>query len=217
MAVKRQTPYIWVTWLTRLLVGEECCEWAAWFKAQHEGSSFAKVPKSIDLTAWQMEHTALLREVRSQLETEGKVVFTEGQNSFVLRGNSASLGGKPDLIATAGNKGLIIDTKTGKHSPSHHIQVMVYMYAVPRVLHQFKGINFDGRVIYKDKTIEIPGSAIDKKFVENLSGLIKRLSSPVPAVKVANPVECGFCEITKADCPQRAAGEVIQTADTLDF
>jgi len=155
MAVKRQSPYIWVTWLTRLLVGEECCEWAAWFKAQHEGSSYAKMPNSLNLPVWQMEHTTLIREIRSKLEAEGKAVFTEGQNSFVLRGNSASLGGKPDLIATADGKGLIIDAKTGKHSPAHHIQVMVYMYAVPRVLRQYKGIEFDGRVVYKDKVIDI--------------------------------------------------------------
>jgi len=217
MPVKRQTPYIWVTWLTRLLVGEHCCEWGAWFKTQHEGSSWAKIPQSFDLTRWQVEHTNLVRELRAQLLAEGKVVFIEGQNSFVLRGNSASIGGKPDLIATAGGKGLILDAKTGKHSPAHHVQVMVYMYAVPRVLQQFKGINFDGRVVYKDKVVDIPGSAIDEKFIENLSGLVKRLSSPHPAVKVPNTVECGFCEITKADCPERAADDIMPTGDTLDF
>ena len=39
--------YIWVTWLTILLVGENCCEWAAWFHAQHEGWSLTKVPNLI--------------------------------------------------------------------------------------------------------------------------------------------------------------------------
>jgi hypothetical protein len=217
MAVKRQSPYIWVTWLSRLLVGEECCEWAAWFKAQHEGSSYAKMPNSLNMPVWQMEHTSLINEIRARLEAEGNTVFTEGQNSFVLRGQSAALGGKPDLIATVNGKGLIIDAKTGKHSPAHHIQVMVYMYAAPRVLRQFKGIEFDGQVIYKDKKIDIPASAIDQKFIENLSNLIKRLSSPHPPHKVANPVECGFCEITKADCPERVAGEETQQATTADF
>ena len=28
---RRDEPYIWVTWLTRLLVGENSCEWAVWF------------------------------------------------------------------------------------------------------------------------------------------------------------------------------------------
>jgi hypothetical protein len=217
MAIKRQTPYIWVTWLTRLLVGEHSCEWSAWFKAQHEGSSWEKVPQSFDMTAWQVDHTALLREVREQLQTEGKTVYTEGQNSFHLRGNTATLGGKPDLIATSHGEGIIIDVKTGKHSPAHHVQVMVYMYAVPLVLRHFKGIEFTGRVIYRDKVVDIPASAIDAPFVDNLSSLVKRLSSPTPAIKVPNAVECGFCEITKTDCPERVAGDSMQTGDTSDF
>jgi len=217
MAIKRKSPYIWVTWLTRLLVGEHNCEWCAWFKTHHESNSWEKVPRSYDHTMWQMEHTKLLREIRTQLESEGKIVFIEGQNSFVLRGSSASLGGKPDIIATSGDKGLIIDVKTGKHSPAHHVQVMVYMYAVPRVLQQFKGITFDGRVVYKDKVIDIPSTAVDEKFVENLSGLIKRLSSPNPAIKVPNVVECSFCDITSADCPERMAGDIIQSGESLDF
>ena len=217
MPVKRQSPYIWVTWLTRLLVGEECCEWAAWFKAHHEGDSYKKMPNSLDLPTWQIDHTNLVREIRVGLEAEGQTVFQEGQNSFVLRGNSASLGGKPDIIAISGTKGLIIDAKTGKHSPAHHIQVMVYMYAVPRVLRQFKGIEFNGRVVYKDKIISIPASSIDKKFIENLSAQIVRLSSTKPPPRIANPVECGFCEITKADCPERVESETTQQGITSDF
>jgi len=217
MPVKRQSPYIYVTWLTRLLVGEQSCEWCAWFKTQHESSSWSKIPKQFDVTTWQVEHTNLVRKIRAELEAGGRTVFTENQNSFVLRGTTAALGGKPDLIAVSGNEGLIIDAKTGKPSPAHHIQVMVYMYAVPRVLKQYRGLNFEGKVVYTDHEVPIPISAIDVKFVENLSSLIKRLSSPTPARKVPNAVECGFCEITATDCPERAADAVTPTGDTGDF
>ena len=37
-------PYVWVTWLSELLVGENPCEWGSWFKAQHDGSSWDKIP-----------------------------------------------------------------------------------------------------------------------------------------------------------------------------
>ena len=37
MAVPRETPYIWATWLPRLLTGENSCEWAVWFKAHRSG------------------------------------------------------------------------------------------------------------------------------------------------------------------------------------
>ena len=217
MATKRQSPYIWATWLTKLLVGENSCEWSAWFKAQHEGSSWEKVPSTFQIAGWQTEHTAFLGEIRSKLETEGMHVFTESQNHFVLRGTTAALAGKPDLIATSKGKGIIIDAKTGKQSPVHHIQVMLYMYAVPRVLRQYSGMSFDGMVVYKDQEVPIPSSAIDGKFVANLSDLIRRLGSSTPARKVPNPIECGFCDITEADCPERAAGQPMEEGKTADF
>ncbi len=31
MALPREHPYIWATWLARLLAGEAHCEWAGWF------------------------------------------------------------------------------------------------------------------------------------------------------------------------------------------
>ena len=35
-------PYIWITWLTKLLTGEHSCEWASWFKAHHETRSWRR-------------------------------------------------------------------------------------------------------------------------------------------------------------------------------
>ena len=103
MAVLRSGgPYIWVTWLTRLLVGENSCEWAAWFRAQHEGWSWAKAPSGFDLVGWQLAHTAGVNENRCLWEERGYTVYTESQNSFALRGRTATLGGKPDLVAPQG-------------------------------------------------------------------------------------------------------------------
>ena len=210
-------PYIWVTWLTKLLVGENSCEWAAWFRAQHEGWSWEKVPSTFDMAGWQMKHTAGINEVRHEWEEKGFAVFTENQNSFVLRGRSAALGGKPDLIARKGDVGTVIDIKTSQPSPSHSVQVMLYMYAIPRSLGQYRGITFDGKIVYTDHEVDIPASAVDEKFVENLSLLIRRLSSPTPARKVPSRMECGFCNITSGDCPERAADNTIEEGATEDF
>jgi len=48
MGQRRDMPYIWITWLTKLLVGENSCEWAAWFRANHECRSYDKVPSPFD-------------------------------------------------------------------------------------------------------------------------------------------------------------------------
>ena len=95
MAQPRATgPYVWVTWLPRLLSGESSCEWASWFKAQHEGWSWSRMPSDFDQAGWLMNHTGLLNQQRQKWEQQGYTVLTEGQNSFNLRGSSAVLAGK---------------------------------------------------------------------------------------------------------------------------
>ncbi len=217
MAEKRDSPYIWVTWLTKLLVGENSCEWASWFRANHENWSYDKVPSSFDNAGWQLEHTRLLNEIRSEMESKGKAVFTENQNSFTLRGRTAILGGKPDLITVSGDKGLIVDAKTGNPSASHHVQVLVYMYAIPKALRQYNGIKFEGKVVYPDHADQIPNTAVDETFIDNLSTLIKRLASPDPARKVPSKLECGFCNITAVDCAVRMEHTTETPAETSDF
>ena len=66
------------------------------------------------------------------------------------------------------------------------------MYTVPQALGQYKGMTFDGKVVYEDQEISIPSAAIDKPFIENLSQLIRRVASSTPARKVPSPLECVF-------------------------
>jgi len=66
-------------------------------------------------------------------------------------------------------------------------------------LRQYKGVTFDGRVVYEDQEVSIPSTAIDGPFIENLSQLIKRVVSTTPARKVPSQMECGFCNLTAAD------------------
>ena len=120
--LRRDGPYISVTWLTRLLVGENSCEWSSGFRARHEGWSWEKVSSSIDQVGWQLAHTAGINENRQRWEEQGFTVFTENQNSFTLQGRHAALGCKPDLIARIGDSGTIIDVKMGRPSPSRGAQ-----------------------------------------------------------------------------------------------
>ena len=199
------------------MVGENSCEWSAWFRANHEGNSWNKVPTTFDAAAWQLEHTSLLNSTREKMEQEGKVVFTESQNSFSLKGRTATLGGKPDLISVAGDQGTIVDVKTCQPSPSHHVQVLLYMYAAPRALGQYKGVTFDGRVVYPDHEDHIPSSALDATFVENVANLIQRLALQQPARKVPSKMECSFCNITALDCPDRVEQTDDISSETSDF
>ena len=215
--IRANGPYIWVTWLPKLLSGLNSCEWASWFKAQHYSDSWARMPSDFDLSKWLTAHTALLNESRVTWERKGYSVLTEGQNHFNLRGNSAVLAGKPDLVARKGDEVKVIDVKTGRPSPADAIQVALYMYALPRALERYRALRLTGQVAYSDHVVDIPATAVDEAFARNMGQLITRLASEMPARRVPSPGECRFCEITPADCPERAEENPSEEGTTDDF
>ena len=145
-AAQRAFPYIWTTWLTKLLTGESSCEWAAWFRAHHQG--WERPPNDFNFAQWQIEHTVLLSGTRRKFEDSGYDVSLEGQNAFRLQGRIATLAGQPDLIIPSNDHILIVDAKTGVERASHVAQVMVYMYALPLALEQFKDARISGEIHY---------------------------------------------------------------------
>lgn len=215
MTIKRDNTYIWVTWLTHLLVGDKSCEWSSWFKANY--TNFSKVPSSFNETEWKLLHTELLNQLIDQIKSTNKTIYIESQNAFKLHGNSATLAGKPDIITIAGNRGTIMDVKTGAPSPAHHIQVMIYMYAIPKAISRYKEIVFDGKVVYQTHEDYIPTTSIDSGFVKNLSNLIQRTASSIPAKIVPSLTECSFCNISIADCSQRIEHPIEIAGSTKDF
>ena len=215
MPQTREHPYIWATWLSRLLAGEAHCEWAGWFRAHYR--DWTKPPSDFDQARWTADHTALVNEARKSREALGYEVSTENQNSFRLRGATATLAGKPDLIAVKGNDLVVIDAKTGRSSPHHSIQVMIYQYAVPRALEEYRGTELRGHVIYPDGNVQIPASGVDRKFIDRLGGLIRRLADETPARKVPSPAECRWCDITGEDCNDKILIEVREEGTTEDF
>ena len=210
-------PYIWVTWLPRLLSGESSCEWASWFKAQHESFSWLRMTSDFDLVKWLTDHTALLNESREAWESKGYSVLTEDQNHFGLRGKTAVLAGEPDLVARKGGELVIIDAKAAKPRPAHAIQVMIYMYALPRAQERYRGLTVAGQVAYPDHVVDIPAEAVDVAFVSNVIALITRLASETPARRVPSTGECRICEITPTDCPERTDDRSPKEGTTDDF
>ena len=178
------------------------------------------MPSDFNQAEWMLNHTALLNERRTNWEVGGYSVEVEGQNSFQLRGRSATLAGKPDLIAQRedGSEAVIIDAKTGLESPSHIVQVMIYLYAIPRALERYRNLKLSGQVTYRDHTVRIPAEAVDDQFIQNLGALIRRLAADKPAQRIPSPQECRFCDISAADCSDRLEGAYEpQGATTDDF
>ena len=77
-----------------------------------------KPPSDFDQSRWMLDHTALVNDERAAKERIGYTVHTENRNLFRLRGATATIAGKPDLIAENKNEVEITDAKTGKPSPT---------------------------------------------------------------------------------------------------
>ena len=216
MAQRREHPYIWATWLPRLLTGENSCEWAVWFKAHHQG--WTRQPSQFDQTQWLLDHTALLNEQKAQWEASGHAVRVERQNSFQLRGGTATLAGRPDLIVDRGDDALIIDVKSCQEQPWHTIQVMIYQYALPKASARYSYSKLSGEVVYPNHTARVPRGALPNQFIQDLGATIRRLAAATPPERVPRFQECRSCDITAADCPERVdSGSEPEGRTTDDF
>ena len=186
MTQHREHPCTWATWLPRLLTGENSCEWAVWFKAHYQ--DWTRTPSEFNQAEWMLNHTALLNKRKANWHHGDFDVNIEGQNSFELQGRSATLAGQPDLITQRDGPAVIVDVKTGEDSASHVVQVMIYLYAIPRALEQYRNLELRGQATYLDHTVRIPAEAVDDQFIRNFSALIRRLAAEKPATRVPSEI-----------------------------
>ncbi len=206
----RNQPYIWVTWLTKLLTGADSCEWATWFKSHF---TFEQESTGFDIEGWERLHTEYMQITQEEIyNTYGPepVVTVEGENSFKVEGKSGIIiAGKPDIILRHQSENSVYDVKTGNPQPFHKTQLLIYMWALPQ-LPEFKGVTFDGVLAYKDHMVHIPASDLTGQFIGQLIGLIKRVGSAQEALKVSSSFECGNCKITINDCPEKKTSEMMK-------
>lgn len=201
MATPRNGVYIWVTWLSKVMAGEQSCEWASWFKAH---MSYERRPSDFDVAAWTVDHTRKLRELHIQRKRLGELVSVEAENSIKYQAeNGVTLAGKPDLIASAGGIVTIYDVKTGQPKTSDIVQLTIYMHLVPQVLPKFTGTKPLGCLVYNSDRVTIPNTAVDQKFVANFEYFLGIVGGAEEALRVPAENECRFCDIPVTECRDR--------------
>lgn len=202
--IARRKPYVYATWLAKLLGGNEC-QWSAWFKAHHKYVKFERDAEK--LQEWNRDHTELMQQRRAQLEADGWTVYNEDANSFTLEGEKADVAGKPDLVAVMDDQVLLIDGKTGRKRESDAWQVRLYLWALPLVRKDLKDKALAGEVEYKTgRTKHAPVDPPSDAHIEQMVSLIRVVAGEKPPAKVPSEWECGRCDIGLADCPQRYQG-----------
>lgn len=203
MPTPRQSPYVWVTWITKLLAADARCQWAAWFRAHNQ---YEKIPSDFDLVRYSADHGAMVQECVRELEAEAYGVYVEEQNDFKLPNRTgATLAGKPDIVAIK-NDGTVkvIDCKTGKPRNADQIQVMVYMLVLPHTHLACHGKALEGELRYKSgQVVAIPSSKVDESMRALFRDLMAKVTGDAPLPKVPSSGECRFCDIPKAECPER--------------
>ena len=214
-AAQRDFPYIRATWLPRLLTDENSCEWAIWFKAHYQ--DWTRTPSEFNQAEWMLNHTALLNKRKANWKHGGFDVNIERQNSFELRGRSATLAGtRPHHSARRPSGHRRREERAGERQsrcPGDDLPVRH-----PESAERYRTLKLRGQATYLDHTVRIPTEAVDDQFIQNLGALIRRLASKTPATRMPSTQECRFCDISAADCPERVDRDVEpREGTTSDF
>lgn len=197
-------PYVWTTWLTSVLAGDDACTYAAWFKAHYK---FDKVDRGFDLATWKAQHAEMVQARRTALEAEGWTCTVEDQNSFKLTGETAILAGKADLAAYRGADVLVSDAKGGKKRSSDFWQVAIYLVALPKVWKHLVGLRWQGEVVYRDGVETVRPEQANGEAAARIFALMRVVGSDAAPAKVPSARECAYCDIPKCDCPERIEAE----------
>ena len=180
MAKRRSgLPNIYITWIAKLL-GGDACTWSAWFKAHYWYQKAESMGG--DLAAWNLEHTALMDQREAELRREG---FTDIQREMEFRlewPGVATVNGKADIVALREDINLV---RTKRPS--------------------LKGRTLEGEVQYKTGGVRIPVPFEDltPDVKRDMLEMIRRVAADAPPARVPSRQECRFCNIGRADCPDR--------------
>lgn len=187
-----------VSWVTRLLAGEQQCEWALWFQWKHDVPDGPDTPERLE---WRRKHDALVVQRAAELEDYGFVVGVEWDNRLACESSRTrtEIKGRPDIAIRGPDLLTYEDCKVGRRREEHHVQVLMYaILAAWQRIHQADKIN--GVVVYDDG-FEIVDMArlggIRDRFVALMDRVASETASRVPSYS-----DCRFCAV-KAYCPER--------------
>jgi CRISPR/Cas system-associated exonuclease Cas4 (RecB family) len=210
----RPLPYVWVTWLTGFLSGDEMCGFAPWYRAHWQG--YPKRDRPGDLTGWKARHGELVRLVAARAIAAGQHVRLEDQNAFRVSGKSGLVAGKPDLLAVGPDgAATVVDCKAGKPRDKDVWQVRCYQYLLPKTRLLTPDMACAGYVQYPDHAVAV-GQLVAEE-VAHIVAVIRLTMAPTAPPAVPSARECRFCDLTRASCPDRWEQDEPGHATTGDF
>jgi PD-(D/E)XK nuclease superfamily len=215
---KKQSPYIWASWLSPLLAGSSHCHWGTWFQANYK---FEKDTDDDFLQDWTARHERLLHQRANVLEEEGYTVYLEDENAFRILGGDkrTTVAGKADIVAIRDDQVVVEDCKTGKKRQSDINQVLTYMLLLPAPggAQHCRGKQLEGRLVYGGGDIfDISSNMLTPDFKAHFRELVQAVSDSKPARTVPSEGECKFCKAS-GYCSERVSSESPQEQGEHDL
>lgn len=211
----RRKPYIWPTWISGLISGDKSCKWAVWFKAHFQDyEKTEEEDRDNALMQWKADHAAMVHARAAKLRELGWSATIEDQNKMYVVGQTADVGGKPDIVAQLGSDVLVNDCKTGRQRDSDYWQVLTYMMNLTLPRARFAGRPVTGAVVYPFGVREI-FSADLVAGKPRIVAMIHEVAGSVEPLRVPSEAECSRCDI--ANCPERVAATGVVSVDTTEF
>ena len=196
-AAPRDEPFIWATWLTKLITAEAHCEWSLWFRARH---TFDKLESGASLEGWTKDHNDLVEWRARKLREAG--LRPRIEQGFQVNGRIATVKGKADIVYEQDGVTWIEECKTGKPRDSDHVQALIYMWLVELGGNK----NTQARVVYKDRI-----ENVDRNRIGDIRGtaarLVKITTEPTPPPRNPSQPECRSCNIGPYYCDERMASD----------
>ena len=215
MATRRNSPYVWITWLIKLLAGEEHCYWQTWFKAHHQ--DYEKVDRDFDRAQWNADHAAMVHDRARSLRATGYVVTVEGENAFSIAGtNGAKLGGKPDIVAIRDEELLIVDCKSGKPYGYHRMQMLLYLFLWPYARPEHEHLTIRGEIDYPSRgSVHVSRGEADDAFRLQFQTVIRTVTAVEEAPRAPSFNECNRCDLACSACPAKVTTGIEPVLVTL--
>ncbi len=163
------------------------------------------------LVRWSHRHDAMVRARYDRLRAKGFDVLLEKSNQFKVKGRTAVLSGKPDLVAIVDDAtAIVVDEKSGIPRTSDIWQVKIYKWACARTT--LRGRVIVGEVEYRDNQIVRVPDPTEAEIGELNSLMVRLGTSTREPKRTPSARECGQCDVLL--CPDRMHGAPNPAGDT---
>ena len=199
----RKRGYVFPTWITKLLAGENQCWYSAWYKTHFKYKKVVEKDREAFFADYTARHDAIAPNRAMFLKLEGWTVKVEEQGEFRVNGKLGDISGKPDIVAMKDDEALVVEVKSGKPRQSDHWQVLLYLLFLP--LDWMKGFKtIRGEVEYPDGVV-VDVRPLQSEEREKIGAALRLVTGPDAPAATPSSVDCRFCDIARCEYRYKAS------------